>query len=396
MSKVAAPFAPLYHFAVTLAGPVFRWKTGFVPASREKVPKKGPFVVLCQHASNYDFIYAMQQCRPRRLNAVVSQHFFVTGFLGWLLRLLGCIPIRQFSPDPSAVRSMLSVMREGRGLLIFPEAEVNGQGRGGPFLPGLPRLLKMLKAPVYFMRIRGAYLTSPKWAKTSRRGRIETELFPLLSAEEVRAASNETIADAVSRALAYDEGEWQRDARIPFRGKRLAEGLENMLHRCPKCGALYSHQTREDTLTCTACGNRVKLDEYGFLHPVGEQDRAYPTVSEWVEFQQSRIREEIASGQFRLSTPAEIRVNDAEKKQKHVCAGEGILTLDRKEFRYEGTLRGEEVTLTFPVQEVFKCPFRAGDDFEIPNTGEILAFAPQEGRMVSHFVQAVPVLRELQ
>ncbi|MBQ3108325.1 MAG: hypothetical protein IJC67_01805, partial [Clostridia bacterium] len=154
--------------------------------------------------------------------------------------------------------------------------------------------------------------------------------------------------------------------------------------------------TQEDTLTCTACGNRVRLDEYGFLHPVGEQDRAYSTVSEWVEFQQSRIREEIASGQFRLSTPAEIRVNDAEKKQKHVRAGEGVLTLDKKEFRYEGTLRGEAVTLTFPVQEVFKCPFRAGDDFEIPNTGEILAFAPQEGRMVSHFVQAVPVLRELQ
>ena len=126
MSKVKAPFAPLYHFAVTLAGPVFRWKTGFVPLKRQDVPKTGPFLVLCQHVSNYDFVYAMQQCRPRRLNAVVSQHFFVTGFLGWLLRLLGCIPIRQFSPEPSAVRSMLSVMREGRGLLIFPEAEVNG------------------------------------------------------------------------------------------------------------------------------------------------------------------------------------------------------------------------------------------------------------------------------
>lgn len=395
MSKVKAPFAPLYHLATYLAGPVFRLKTGFVPASREKVPKKGPFVLLCQHASNYDFIYAMQQAWPRRMNAVVSQHFFVTGFLGRLLRFLGCIPIRQFSPDPSAVRGMLSVIRQGRGLLIFPEAEVSGQGRGGPFLPGLPRLLKMLKAPVYFMRIRGAYLTAPKWAKTSRRGRIETELFPLLSAEEVQSLSNEQVAHTVIRALSYDEGEWQKEAMIPFRGKRLAEGLENMLHRCPRCNALYSWETKDDTLTCTVCGNEAILDEYGFLHSVWHADGAHETVSKWVRWQQACIREDARAGRFFLTSPVEIRVNDAAKKQKHISAGKGTLTLDPKGFCYQGTLRGEDVTLNFPIEGIFKCPFRAGNDFEIPNTGEILAFAPEEGRMVSHFVQAVPVLREM-
>lgn len=395
MSRTRAPFAPLYHAAVCLADPVFRIKTGFRSVRRVRLPRKGPFVLLCQHASNYDFIYAMRGAWPRRMNAVVSQNFFIPRFLGRLLRLMGCISIRQFSPDPPAVKSMLSVIRQGRGLLIFPEAEVSGQGRTGPFLPGLPRLLKMLKAPTYFMRIRGAYLTAPKWAKTRRRGKIETELIPLLSLEEIRSLSCDKIASAVSRALSYDEGEWQKQAMIPFRGGRLAEGLENMLHRCPKCGGLYTFRSSGDHIFCTACNNRIRMDEYGFLRPESAADRAFSTVSQWVAWQQAQILSEAAANGFALCSDVEIRVNVPEKGKKHICAGAGRLTLDRDGFRYTGSLRGTSVTLAFPIAEVFKCSFRAGKDFEIPNTGEILAFAPPDGRMVSHFVQAVPVLREL-
>ena len=235
MSRVRTPFAPLYHTVVPLAGLVFRIKSGFVPDRRAQMPRKGPFVLLSNHASNYDFLYAFPQVWPRRMNAVVSQHFFGTRFLGWLLRVMGCIPIKQFTSDPSAVRDILAVIRAGRGLLLFPEAEVSGQGRSGPFLPSLPRLLKKLKALVYFMQICGAYLTAPKWAKTLRRGRVETQIFQLFSADALARASEAEISDALMGALRYDESEWQQTARIPFKGRRLAEGLHNMLHRCPRC-----------------------------------------------------------------------------------------------------------------------------------------------------------------
>jgi len=48
--------------------------------------------------------------------------------------------------------------------------------------------------------------------------------------------------------------------------------LELLLYRCPKCGAEFTMRTEGNEIFCAACGNRGRMDEYGFLAPAGQED----------------------------------------------------------------------------------------------------------------------------
>ena len=64
----------------------------------------------------------------------------------------------------------------------------------------------------------------------------------------------------------------------PYKGKRLAEGLENYLVKCSRCGAFDSMVTEDDRFCCRACGQSGVYTEEGFLK--GERLR-FDSVYDW-------------------------------------------------------------------------------------------------------------------
>ena len=161
---------------------------------------------------------------PKRMNFLVSAHFFDQKPLCYLLRFVQCVRKEQFATDVAAIRDMRSLVTAGGNILLYPEGEVNGTGRTGIFQESTARLCKLLRVPVYAVRTKGSYLTRPKWGPSRRRGRVETEVTRIATAEELAALSNEALDARIREGIFHDEYAWQAQARIPFHAKAPAEG----------------------------------------------------------------------------------------------------------------------------------------------------------------------------
>lgn len=355
----------------------------------------GPVVLLANHASNLDFLYAVATLWPKRFNIVVSSYFFNDVRLARLFRFFRCIQREQFRSDVASIADMRSVIAQGGSLLIYPEGEVNGIGRGDPAPESIARLCKLLGVPVYAIRTYGGYMTRPKWNPKIRRGKVEAVVEPVATGEEAASLSQDALYQLISRAIFVDEYEWQRNAMAPFPLKNPAEGLEDLLYLCPRCGAEYATRTEGNQLFCTACGNRGVMDVFGFLSPAGSDCAIPETVPEWVELQRQALRWEISREDFCLKADTYLQFHFDSRSVLHTDVGEGVVSLTRQSLSYTGSCQGEQVNLCFPAASIYKLPFSMGKQFDVPNSERLISMRLKNGQMVEKFVLAMPLVYEM-
>ena len=384
----------LYALAVFILRLFAFFRFGFV-APRGARNIKEPFVAVCNHASNYDFVFALLSLYPKRVNSLAAAYFFHNKYLAWVLNRFHCIPREQFRADAASVRRMFEVIASGGSVLIFPEGEVSGTGRTDVFPENIARLIKRLGVSVYAVHLYGSHLVNPKWAIYPRSGRVSATLAPVLSAGEVKELSTEDVLSRVQSAIAHDEYGWQELNRVPFVAKNPAEKLENLLYKCPRCKAEPALSSEGDRFFCTACGNAARMDKFGFLLPEASDSVIFRHVSDWVEYQRACIREEALHEGFAIQAEAELQLHLNTHSLAHTTVGQGTVKLNLEGLSYEGTRNGEHTSLFFPLSTMFKLPFSSGENFEAPNPAEVVAFVPRDRRMISKFVLAMPVLREL-
>lgn len=392
--KAERPGRPLYTFASFLMRLYAFFRFGFVPPRGAKKLEE-PFLAICNHSSNFDFVFAILSLYPKRVSTLTASYFFHQKYLAAVLRAFHCIPREQFRADAASVRKMLETTASGGSVLLFPEGEVSGTGRTDIFPESTARLIHRMGVNVYAIKLCGSYLAKPKWAAYKRRGRVVAEVSPLFTAQEAKELAPPEILSRVRDAIQHDEYRWQELARVPFPAKRPAERLEHLLYKCPRCKAEFTLSSADDRLFCTTCGNAARMDAYGFLLPEDEESVIYRHVSDWVEYQRACIREEALRDGFAVEAEAELQLHLNPRTLAHTTVGEGVVRLGREALAYEGTRNGERVSLLFPLSAIFKLPFSSGENFEAPNPVEVIAFVPRDRRMISKFVLAVPVLKEL-
>jgi 1-acyl-sn-glycerol-3-phosphate acyltransferase len=111
----------------------------------EKLPKKGPVIIACNHVGVVDgpllAIFA-----PRPVHALTKQEMF-KGFMKRFLLSTGQIPLDRFHPDPLAVKRCLKVLRTDHVVGIFPEGS-RGGGEFDRFHTGAAYLAMVTGAPI--------------------------------------------------------------------------------------------------------------------------------------------------------------------------------------------------------------------------------------------------------
>ncbi|MDO5110838.1 MAG: lysophospholipid acyltransferase family protein [Clostridia bacterium] len=366
------------------------------PKSLPPIPKDAPFVVLGSHASNLDFLFTFVALYPHRMNALVSSYFFDNKALGLLLTSLRCIPRKQFSADPASIRAMLGVIKRNGSVLLYPEGEVNGTGRFYSMPPGIGRMCKLMGASVYAAVNSGSYMTRPKWGCCERKGRVECKVTLVADAAAVRELSARDLDARIQKALYYDDHAWQKQARVPFKRGDRATGLENMLYKCPRCGAEGKMRARGDTLSCAACQNGARMDVYGLLHPVKKGDIIFDNVADWVQFERDALKAETALPDFRMQHKASILLRTGADREGYVPAGGGVMGIDRDFITYEGVRQGKRVSLRFALKDFYKTPFKSGAHMEIPGEDDPkIALVPDNPQLLEKYVLAVEALYAL-
>ena len=71
-----------------------------------------PSIVLCNHGSFIDFIYAAALLRKFKPNFIVARLYFYHNLLGGLLRTVGAFPKSMFATDIENVKNCLTVLKE--------------------------------------------------------------------------------------------------------------------------------------------------------------------------------------------------------------------------------------------------------------------------------------------
>ena len=339
-----------------------------------KQPEK-PAVVLCNHGSFIDFIYAQTLLIKSRPHFVVARLYFYHKQLGWLLRKLGCFPKSMFALDTESTKNCLRVLKNGEILAMMPEARLSTVGQFEDIQESTYSFLKKVQVPVYTIKLQGDYFSNPKWGKGPRRGSVvEAELDILFTAEQLAALSVEQIKAGVEQRLYYDEFRWlETKPNIRYRNKNLAEGLENVLTLCPVCGEKHTVVTKGMDILCKNCGKLTSLDErYGFA-----EGFRFQNFAQWYQWQKEALRQEILKDEaFALRAKVELRLPGNGKGLTR-SAGSGVCVLDRSGLRYTGTKDGEEVDVHFPLKQVYRLLFGAGEDFEIYNGTQIWYFVPE-------------------
>ena len=337
-----------------------------------------PSIVLCNHGSFYDFVYAGKLLRKEKPHFVVARLYFHHKLLRKALVGTGAFPKSMFTNDMESTKNCLKVIA-GKGVLaMMPEARLSTVGKFEDIQCSTFSFIKKVGVPVYTININGGYLASPKWGDKTRKGAVvEAELNQLFTADDIQNLEVEQIKEKVEKALNYNEWDWlDSHPEIQYKHKTLAMGLENILCKCPKCGKLNSLLTDKHTITCEACDLHVEIDKRYQLSGV-----EFENIAEWYDWQTNEFRKQIKENEnFEFSSKVELRHLSKDKKGFTRFAGNGVCTFNKDGLKYVGSEDGKQIEKLFKTEDIYRVLFGAGEDFEIYEGDELYYFVPEEKR----------------
>ncbi len=313
---------------------------------KDKIDKKGPFIMVSNHASRADYIFTGIPMLPARMNYVAGYNEFYRSHLAGVFSLLKVIPKKNFVPDGYTIREISRVLKSGGAVCIFPEGMNSISGANQPVALGSGKFLKHYKVPVYYSVIKGGYLTSPKYNLKDRVGRIEVEIGKLFTTEQLESLSVEEIEDILNEKLYHDDYAWNKEKQYRYDiGDSGAEHLENLLFWCPKCKKQHTMYGTNNKFYCKECGNGMTLTDTYDMIPLNDTCVIPATQTEWFNLQREAIKKEVQAEDFCLRENVELGMLPEYGKLKNqatsLIVGKGTLTLDRTGLTYEGTKDGE-------------------------------------------------------
>lgn len=225
---------------------LFKLMFNFKVVNKEFTRLSPPFFLVSSHRNYLDpFFIGIPIDLP--VNYVTTYEMFRKEWLAFLFRKLRCLPKKRFLSDGETTRRIISVLRQGGVIGIFPEGERSWTGGIASFKPEVLKLLKKFnEIPILPVKISGNFHVWPRWSDSPRRSNVTVSYqkpFVITGAESLKQ-----IEEQVIRTLKPD------DDLHYCKSKRTAPGLNRVLYRCPVCSrfdTLALHQ--KDQLQCSIC-----------------------------------------------------------------------------------------------------------------------------------------------
>ncbi len=262
MQKRLNLFWKLLRFPVSV---FCRIKFGYTYKTAKNLPDH--YIVLSNHVTDFDPLFV--GCSfPRQMYFVASEHI-ARWKRGYKLvnYLLAPILRKKGTTAASAIIDILRKVRKGANVCMFAEGVRSWDGLTCTIAPTTGGLVKAARCGLVTYRLSGGYFASPMWStKNTRRGYVHGEPVNVYTAEQIAAMSE----DEVNRIIREDlyEDAYARQAQKPrkYKGKRLAESMENLLYVCPFCGKVDTMRSKGDRVSCTSCDGFFTYDAFGYLH----------------------------------------------------------------------------------------------------------------------------------
>jgi 1-acyl-sn-glycerol-3-phosphate acyltransferase len=345
--KLHKPNFVIYQILVRVVVKRFLMKKLNVHFTHKVKPRdyKGPFILVSNHASRLDYIYASVALLPLTLNYVAGYNEFFRSHLAFLFRLMQVVPKKNFVSDLYSMKSMKRILDSGGRLALFPEGMSSISGTNQPCAIASGKVLKYFDVPILKLTIKGGYLTSTKYCLDDRPGRVEVELDYLFSPEQLRSMTGDEVQDALDAAIAHDDYAWNKEEKNAYAGHdEMAKNLHTLLYRCPKCGGEFTMHGEGNVISCSACGNGATLSEYYELTPLDDSCVIPKTPRIWYDMEREIVRDWVGTEDFELRERVRIgtlpKYKYLENQETSEIVGEGDLLLNKDGLHFEGIRDG--------------------------------------------------------
>ena len=293
-----------------------------------------PCLILMNHCSFTDMKLAYGIFYPKPFGIVTSVDA-MSGFLGKLMRFLGCTPTHKYITDISLIRDITYMLKTNKtSVLMYPEAGYSFDGRATALPRKMGVLMKRLGVPVVTVITQGAFARDPLYNMLQIRDvKVSAHVKCIATAEELKEKSVAELDALLEEAFSFDNFAWQRDNKVSIDVPFRADGLHRILYKCSHCGKENQMEGKGVHLTCNACGKKWKMDEYGQLAAC-QGETEYSHIPDWYGWQRECVRKEIEDGTYLLDTDVDIAV---QVNLDGICMiGEGHLTHDANGFHLTG------------------------------------------------------------
>ncbi len=244
----------------------------------DRVPARGPVVVVSDHLSYLDFMFGQYLTdRPIRIpvTAEVFRHPLRRLFIG----MMGGVPKRRFGADPAAAAVLADELAAGGVIGIAIEGERSWTGEMGEPAASVARNIGRFGCPVVPAAFVGAYRLWPRWAGGADRGAEVTirlgEPFDLAAEVEGFEPGSAEQAGEVSRVLVEHIRALREPAELAVPVAAFPRPRPQLtLWRCPVCGDEEClEMVGREALVCRRC--EARWDTSGpELRLVAPADRA--------------------------------------------------------------------------------------------------------------------------
>ncbi len=259
-------------------------KFGYTSKKLKKSELPENYLVLSNHATDFDPLFVGVSFK-RPMHYVASEHISRWKIAYPLLKFAFAPIIRKKGMGAAhAIIDILRKLKHGHNVCMFAEGVRTWDGVTCPIAPTTGQLVKKAGCGLVTYKLVGGYFLSPGWAKTLRRGYAHGEAVNIYTKEQLADMSIDEINEAICRDLYEDAYARQLESPKVYKGKRLAEGIENLIFICPECNAHESITSNDSTAICKSCGMTLTFDKYGMI-----SGTRYNTVRELYKWQKDAV-----------------------------------------------------------------------------------------------------------
>lgn len=299
-----------------------RLKLGYTYTKPKELPEQ--YIVLSNHNTDYDPILVGVGF-GKQMYFVASEHIsrwknaykFIKFVFDPIMRYKGSVA-------SSTVLDVLRKIRSGENVCIFAEGARSWDGITNPILPSTGKMVKSAKCALITYKIVGGYFASPNWSTSNtRKGYLHGSPVNIYTKEQLEGMSVDEINECIKDDLYEDAYARQLEDKKRYKGKNLAEKMENVLFVCPKCKKIDTIKSHGDTVSCTKCDMSFTYDEYGMLHGI-----PYSTVKELYAWEKDQVKEHAQQGVIYTAKEATL---STVKKHEETLLSQGELTFSKEE-----------------------------------------------------------------
>ncbi|MCB2147341.1 MAG: MFS transporter [Deltaproteobacteria bacterium] len=126
----------------------------------DRIPDKGPAVLVCNHVSYMDALLIIGACR-RPVRFVIYEPIYRIFLLNFIFRAARAIPIASQRTNPAGLKvafdEISKALEAGEVVCIFPEGQLTQDGHVAGFKPGIERIIRRNPVPVVPMALKGLW-----------------------------------------------------------------------------------------------------------------------------------------------------------------------------------------------------------------------------------------------